>query len=520
MKNTPMIHTTLSQMTMQKQTHQAKTKVLAGSMVWVFFWVSLVFSLAYPQYSNAGGVDSNTITSGSSSSSTTGNPTSETVTNDDGSTTTTQTTPTITTTTTTTVTQTEVPNIVKNPTFTNHLGGGSSANWSITRCPGGCAFSPTVGFMTGNGGTITQSFSQSDLFGNEIDSTEQGQGLTFSFGGEVDNDQAGNNLADTWSIRLEMFDSSNATLGHTEIGSTTIFGPTIKTGNLEINSGNTPASGVLTLFGDSALNGGTCCSAFINDIFTTFVYNSIESEITSATTYSELVSTVSCETLNSCVAAPVDTVELVTTIIPTEVSVNTEVAILEPTTIAPIAELPTPTIPVATVETVQEIAEVTTIETEIDNASETNTEESGSDVASVENETTEDGSTDSGVRTEPSSEADGEEEENTKPVGVKKVKKASTKRQAKQKAANKIVKNMGKGRYDNDNQVKTLIVMQVLGGQKEFFDVKKIIPDTPNFFSNTTIPDNSISDNNYTSYFLFGGSDSDHNALIEEQYRR
>ena len=50
--------------------------------------------------------------------------------------------------------------------------------------------------------------------------------------------------------------------------------------------------------------------------------------------------------------------------------------------------------------------------------------------------------------------------------------------------------------------------------------ITKIIPDTPNFFSNTTIPDNSISDNNYTSYFLFGGSDSDHNALIEGQYRR
>ena len=53
MKNTPMIHTTLSQMTMQKQIRQAKTKVLAGSMVWVFFWVLLVFSLAYPPYSNA-----------------------------------------------------------------------------------------------------------------------------------------------------------------------------------------------------------------------------------------------------------------------------------------------------------------------------------------------------------------------------------------------------------------------------------------------------------------------------------
>ena len=521
MKKSPMIYTVLQMITQMKnglQKLQVQASISPALLLSGLLVCSLVF--LHSSYSNAGGVDSNSITSGSTSSSATGSSTSSTVTNDDGSTTTTQTTPTVTTTTTTTVTQTEVPNIVKNPTFTNHLGGGSSANWSITTCPGGCAFSPAVGFMAGNGGTITQTFSQTDLFGNDIDSTEQGQGLSFSFGAEVDNDQANNNIADTWSIRLEMFDSANASLGHTEIGSTAIFGPTIQTGNLEINSGFSVASGVLTLFGDSALNGGTCCAAYINDIFTTYVYNSIESEITNATTYSELVSTVSCETLNSCVAAPVDTVELVTTIIPTEVSVNTEVAILEPTTIAPIAELPTPTIPVATVETVQEIAEVTTIETEIDNEIETNTEESGSDIASNENENPEVGSTDTGVRGDSNVEADGEEEENTKPVGVKKVKKASTKRQAKQKAANKIVKSMGKKRYDDTNQVKTLIVMQVLGGQKEFFNVQKIIPDTPNFFTNTTIPDNSISDNNYTSYFLFGGSDSDHNALVESQYRR
>ena len=521
MKKLSMTFTVLQMITQMKnglQKPQVQAFISPALLLSGLLVCSLVF--LHSSYSNAGGVNSNTITGGSSASSATGSATSSTVTNDDGSTTTTQTTPTVTTTTTTTVTQTEVPNIVKNPTFTNHLGGGSSANWSISTCPGGCAFSPAVGFMVGNGGTITQSFSQSDLFGNDIDSTEQGQGLTFSFGGEVDNNQAANNIPDTWSIRLEMFDSSNSTLGHTEIGSTSIFGPTIQTGNLEINSGYVPASGVLTLFGDSALNGGTCCAAYINDIFTTFVYNSIESEITNATTYSELVSTVSCETLNSCVAALEDTVALVTTIIPTEVSVNSEVAIVAPMTIAPIAELPTPTIPVATVETVQEIAEVTSIETEIDNEIETNTEESGSDIASNENETSEAGSTDTRVRTDSSDEADGEEEENTKPVGVKKVKKASTKRQAKQKAANKIVKSMGKGRYDNTNQVKTLIVMQVLGGQKEFFNVQKIIPDTPNFFTNTTIPDNSISDNNYTSYFLFGGSDSDHNALVESQYRR
>ena len=46
----------------------------------------------------------------------------------------------------------------------------------------------------------------------------------------------------------------------------------------------------------------------------------------------------------------------------------------------------------------------------------------------------------------------------------KEIKKAEVKKEAKQKAANKIVKKMGdKGKYDSQNQLKTLVVMQVLG---------------------------------------------------------
>jgi len=397
------------------------------------------------------------------------------------------------------VTQTEVPNIVKNPTFTNHLGGGSSENWSIQTCPGGCAFSPTEGFKPGNGGTITQDLYEADLFGNvspALTLAEKGQGMTFSFGAEVDNNQAGNNLPDTWSIKLELFNISNVQLGDAEIGSTEIFGPTIKTGNLEIDSGNRVYRGVLTLFGDSALNGGSGAAPFFNDVFTTYMYNNIETSITTATTYSELITTISCEVLDSCAAAPVDTVELVTTIIPTEVSVNTEVAIAAPITIASIAELPTPTIPVATVETVQEVAEVASIETEIGGEIEINTEESGSSNPAAK------------LRAETKG----------KKSDVKQ--KAVVKKKAMSKAGNKVVKKMGNKKYSNTNQIKTLVIMQVLGNTRSFFDAQVQLKDTPNFFSNTTIPDKSISDNNYTSYFLFGGSDSDHDALIESQYRR
>ena len=83
--------------------------------------------------------------------------------------------------------------------------------------------------------------------------------------------------------------------------------------------------------------------------------------------------------------------------------------------------------------------------------------------------------------------------------------------QAKQKVANKIVKNMGdKGKYDSTNQLKTLVVMQVLGNTTSFFENQKQLQDTPNFFTDAKIPDSSLSDNNYTQYILFGVSNTTH----------
>ena len=111
-----------------------------------------------------------------------------------------------------------------------------------------------------------------------------------------------------------------------------------------------------------------------------------------------------------------------------------------------------------------------------------------------------------------------------KKVAEKKTEKPKTKtekkQEAKQKAASKIVKKMGdKGRYDDSNQLKTLVVMQVLGNTKTFFDNQTQLQDTPGFFDNRTIPDTTISDNNYSAYIMFGGSDAAHNALTKSQYR-
>ena len=76
-----------------------------------------------------------------------------------------------------------------------------------------------------------------------------------------------------------------------------------------------------------------------------------------------------------------------------------------------------------------------------------------------------------------------------------------------------------KQRYDSANQMKTLIVMQVLGNTKSFFDSQKQINDRVGFFTNATLPDSVISDNNIASYYLFAGSDGLMNDMIDSQWQ-
>ena len=102
-------------------------------------------------------------------------------------------------------------------------------------------------------------------------------------------------------------------------------------------------------------------------------------------------------------------------------------------------------------------------------------------------------------------------EDNEKPV---------KKQEQKEKAAKKIVKKMGdKGRYDSTNQTKTLIVMQVLGDTKTFFDTQQQLEDRVGFFTDMIIPDTKIEDNNIAGYFLFVGSDGLMNQIEESQWQ-
>ena len=93
------------------------------------------------------------------------------------------------------------------------------------------------------------------------------------------------------------------------------------------------------------------------------------------------------------------------------------------------------------------------------------------------------------------------------------------KKSAKQKAANKIVKKMGdKGRYDSTNQLKTLVIMNVLTDTKKFL-VQPNIPQPTGFFTDTKMPDAQLPENNAAAWMLMGGSNQLHDRLTGLQYK-
>jgi hypothetical protein len=146
------------------------------------------------------------------------------------------------------------------------------------------------------------------------------------------------------------------------------------------------------------------------------------------------------------------------------------------------------------------------------------TEETESDSKPVEESSVED----EGDTEQEEVQSKEDEESDEKPTEVEK--KEEPKKQVeskKEKAAKKIVQKMGdKGRYDSTNQLKTLIVMQVLGDSKTFFESQKQLEDRLDFFTDYMIPDTQIENNNIAQWFLFGGSDGMMNDMIELQWQK
>ena len=62
--------------------------------------------------------------------------------------------------------------------------------------------------------------------------------------------------------------------------------------------------------------------------------------------------------------------------------------------------------------------------------------------------------------------------------------------------------------------------MQVLGNSKTFFDSQKTLLDRQGFFSDATLPDTIIPNNNMAQYLLFAGSDGMMNEMINSQWEK
>jgi len=113
-----------------------------------------------------------------------------------------------------------------------------------------------------------------------------------------------------------------------------------------------------------------------------------------------------------------------------------------------------------------------------------------------------------------------QEEKQEEKEKVEKPKEVTKKESSKEKAVKKIMKKIDdKKRYDDVSQTKTLVVMQVLGNTKTFFDTQQALNDRVDFFSDLSLPDTVISDNNMASYLLFAGSDGLMNEIVDSQWQ-
>jgi len=176
-----------------------------------------------------------------------------------------------------------------------------------------------------------------------------------------------------------------------------------------------------------------------------------------------------------------------------------------------------------------EIAEIELeleIETEIEATEETTTEEVAVEEDITEPEQQQEEAQEEEEETSNEIEVAKNEEKEPEQIEEQEEKKEETQEEkkeesSKEKAVKKIMKKMDdKKKYDDVNQTKTLVVMQVLGNTKTFFQDQQQLNDRVGFFSNVVLPDTVINDNDMASYFLFVGSDGLMNEMIDSQWQK
>jgi len=370
-----------------------------------------------------------------------------------------------------------------------------------------------TGNATAGGGTYTEEFDlQTQMSISEINS-----GFDLKYGVTVNSHVSNSRLGtcgsltqnsdcrDIFKLTINLFDSNvlQQTFEHeVELDFTGnrdyAYSQTIAPNNYYSLTGEMQLYGI-----DAGYHSGYHGPQFLDPYLTTHweITHILNEEILNLLEHSDILDTNDFDTVDVVVESPqgeiIDTMTI-------EVEQNMEMAMEIDTEID---------IPVIEVEELPEISmEIEEMSDVEESSMERETEQTGS---GQEESTGDEGANEVGVNTE----AQQDDEQDGGESGTSGSKRERVVQSAKQKVASKIVKNMGdKGRYDETNQLKTLVVMQVLGNTKTFFDTQKILQDTENFFDLTTIPDNTISDSNYAQYIMFGGSDAAHNALVDSQY--
>ena len=371
-----------------------------------------------------------------------------------------------------------------------------------------------TGHATAGGGTYTEEFDlQTQMSISEINS-----GFDLKYGVTVNSHVSNSRLGtcgsltqrsdcrDIFKLTINLFDSNvlQQTFEHeVELDFT---------GNRDYSYNQTIApnnyyslTGEMQLYGiDAGYHSGYHGPQFLDPYLTTHweITHILNEEILNLLEHSDILDTNDFDTVDVVVESPqgeiIDTMTI-------EVEQNMEMA-MELDTNMDIPVIEVEELPEISME-IEEMSDVeeSSMERETEQAS-PREEESTSDERANEVDTVREAQQDN--------EQDGEDS------GTSENRRERVVQSAKQKIASKIVKNMGdKGRYDETNQLKTLVVMQVLGNTKTFFDAQSVLQDTENFFDLTTIPDNTISDSNYAQYIMFGGSDAAHNALVDTQYK-
>ncbi len=261
---------------------------------------------------------------------------------------------------------------------------------------------------------------------------------------------------------------------------------------------------------------GISVGVLFDDVQINVLYNTINTIITQAITSVEMFIALNAD-------ATQDVINVVEDVFESNMPVETDVGM----TFEPI-EIQEPTYEEVEIEIAEiEIAE---IELEIETEIEATVEETVEEIA-VEEDITEPEQQQEEVQKEEEEtsneiEVAKNEEKEPEQIEEQEEKKEETQEEkkeesSKEKAVKKIMKKMDdKKKYDDVNQTKTLVVMQVLGNTKTFFQDQQQLNDRVGFFSNVVLPDTVINDNDMASYFLFVGSDGLMNEMIDSQWQK